>query len=153
MNIAWLAISALVIQFFSLSPYNNSSEAFPSFNGKWEGTLTQQEGGYKRNYDFHLEIKMEGNKIIGRSHVEVDQVFAEMKIKGRILNNRTFEFSEVQVMDMQKRNGMDWCFKHCVLRLEKIGSSWRLTGKWSGFSSYGPCTPGQIFLRKRRPKA
>jgi hypothetical protein len=152
MNFAWL-FCALVFQFFTTEPPSDIETIYPSLNGKWKGVLTQQEGGYKKQYEFYVEIKLDGDRVIGRSQVEVDELFAKMKIKGRILNAQSLEFSEIQILDMEKEPGMNWCFKHCILELERIGDSWRLKGEWSGFSEYGSCTPGQIFLRKLRPRA
>jgi hypothetical protein len=152
MNVACL-LCALIFQFYTADPLSTTEDFYPALTGKWKGVLTQQEGGYKKNYEFYVEIQLDGDQIIGRSQVEIDELFAQMKIKGRLLTAKSLEFSEIQILDMEKQPGMDWCFKHCILQLERIGDSWRLKGEWSGFSEYGSCTPGQIFLRKLRPRA
>ncbi len=150
MNVIW---SLLIFLAMTATKSSLAVETYPSLEGKWQGTLTQEEGGYQKNYHFTLEIHQNGRLINGRSQVSINQLFAEMKIKGQLIKPGVFEFSEIQILNMAKEAGMDWCYKHGFMRLERIGDHWRLAGEWSGFSEFGACVPGKIFLRKQRPKA
>ena len=71
------------------------------FSGTWEGELTQGDGGYAPVYKFKLHIEQEGLKITGRTFVEVGEIYAEWKFKGRLIGNKAIHWEETELMEVR----------------------------------------------------
>ena len=121
------------------------------FDGKWTGYLTQESGGFRPKYYFELQLEQKGNKVTGISFSSVEDIYAEMALTG-IINGDELTLKEDKIVRYTRLEDMAWCFKRCVLKLNKKGGTWRLEGSWSGNSPFGPCIPGKVFLIKTVPK-
>ena len=120
-------------------------------SGNWIGTITQNEGGYRSKYKFELFLFQDGSEITGRSYVYVDDIYAEMILRGRIIGN-TLSFQETEIIQFKELQGMEWCIKSCLLQLSRLGKKMKLEGKWEGTTSFGTCIPGNVFLQKIEPR-
>ncbi|MEL7122144.1 MAG: hypothetical protein AAFO07_22035 [Bacteroidota bacterium] len=135
----------LLVSVFSMS---TEDENVPILNGEWVGTLTQDKGGFREKYEFKITLKQEGRKVSGISTVKVDNLHATMQLTGEWTKDGQLVFSELQKKDQLRGMHMDWCFKHVILDHKKSVRGYRLIGEWSGYSEYGACVPGKIFLRR-----
>jgi hypothetical protein len=122
-----------------------------NISGNWIGTITQKEGGYRSKYKFELYLKQSGSELSGRSYVYVDNIYAEMILKGRIVGDQVTLY-ESEIIEFKEFEGMEWCIKNCKLKLVKSGKNWKLEGGWEGFTSFGACIPGSVFLQKIVPR-
>lgn len=120
--------------------------------GSWKGILTQNEGGFRSKYQFELYLKLDGEKIIGRSYVYIDEIFAEMDLEGIFLDDHTIWFQETKLGYNKILPGMQWCIKNGKLALKKAGASWKLEGNWEGQTPLNNCIPGKIFLQRVVPR-
>lgn len=121
------------------------------FEGYWTGYLTQDKGGFRPKYYFELNLEQRGNAITGASYSSIENIYAEMQLKGTV-NGAELILSEEKILRYTRLEDMAWCFKRCELKLSKKGGVWRLEGIWSGNSPFGPCIPGKVFLVKTVPK-
>lgn len=128
-------------------------QAQTDLSGQWKGTITQDPGGYKTEYEFELYIKQEGRAISGRSFVYVDSIFAEMKLEGELHSNVFLRFEEVEVVDYKAFEGMEWCVKKGQLLLKKQENLLILEGFWQGNTSFSSCIPGKVYLERKKPRA
>lgn len=124
-----------------------------TFLGNWKGVITQDEGGYRSEYDFELYLKKEDKLITGRSYVYVDDIYAEMALSGFTLSDKIFHFTESKVVRSRKLPQLEWCLKGAALKLYRTGDGWELRGRWQGTSAGGNCIPGEIILKKVVPRA
>jgi hypothetical protein len=123
-------------------------------SGKWSGTITQNEGGYRSSYEFEMFIQQDGNKISGRTFVYVDDIHAEMKFSGEIHSGIYVRFQESEMVDFKKFEGMEWCIKKGQLILKKSGGGpWELEGFWQGNTTFSNCIPGKVHLTQVTPRA
>ena len=125
--------------------------AQPDVSGNWVGIITQKEGGYRSKYKFELFLFQNGDEISGRSYVYVDDIYAEMILKGKIEED-LLTFYETKIIEFKEFEGMEWCIKNGKLRLLKSGNNWKLEGLWEGVTSFGACIPGKVFLQKIVPR-
>lgn len=142
--------------FFSLLLFWTSADllqADSKLAGHWVGYITQDEGGYRSKYDFELYLSQDGRKIEGRSYVYVDNVFAEMKLTGRLKAGIYVELNEEDFVDFRKFEGMEWCLKGFQLVFRQKGEEWILEGYWQGTTSFSDCIPGKVYLTKEIPRA
>ncbi len=124
-----------------------------NLNGSWVGTITQDEGGYRSDYEFEMYLKQEGDKITGRSYVYVDNIYAEMELVGELHSGFFFRFQEVKMLDFEKFEGMEWCIKKGQLLIKLDKDEWIMDGYWQGNTSFSDCIPGRVKLRRVKPRA
>lgn len=122
------------------------------FLGNWKGVITQDDGGYRSEYDFELYLKKEDKLITGRSYVYVDEIYAEMALSGFTLSDEIFHFTESKVVRSRKLPELEWCLKGAALKLYRTSEGWELRGRWQGTSTGGNCIPGEIILKKVVPR-
>jgi len=125
-----------------------SSQAQADFNGLWKGIITQNEGGHKSEYPFELYLHQTGNKVVGRSYVFDDGIYAEMNLKGMIYNGKYLRFQEIEIVDFTVSENMEWCIKSGNLVVQYKNKTAYLTGTWKGSTSFSECIPGRIELKK-----
>lgn len=142
-----LILTFCFILTFSLLP------AQSNLDGLWRGTITQNEGGYRSEYDLEIWIYQKGDSIIGNSFVFVDSIYAEMTIRGTIESELYIDIHDKEIIAHEELSGMEWCIKTYQLLLKQIGSTLRLEGHWQGRTSFSNCIPGKVFLRKVTPRA
>lgn len=123
------------------------------FTGQWLGSITQNDGGYRPTYSFELYLKQKGDQVTGRSYVYFDNYFAEMQLKGKVINKKELVFYETKIVHFEEPDGMVWCMKKGQLRLRAVKKGFRLEGPWQGETIFGPCVPGLILLTKVVPRA
>ncbi|MFN7116399.1 MAG: hypothetical protein ACK4TA_06330 [Saprospiraceae bacterium] len=124
----------------------------PTVNGFWRGKITQDKGGIRPEYGMEMYLTQKGTKVTGRSFVYFDKVYAEMALEGEFKDGKTLVFKETKITAYKRLDGMEWCLKGAVLSLVKSGNAWRLEGPWTGNTSFGPCIPGKILLKKSIPR-
>lgn len=129
------------------------SQKSVDISGTWRGVITQEQGGYRPEYGMELHIKQTGDKVIGRTFVYFDKVYAEMEFEGVLIAGKILQLKETKILAAKKVDGMEWCIKQAVLTLNKTKDPWRLEGAWQGSTVFGPCIPGKIILRKAIPRA
>ncbi len=125
-------------------------------NGLWEGTLSQDEGGYAPLYKFSLYLEVRENYVNGRSFVSVlsGDINNEMEVMALWRKGDILFFRENRVLKSNKPDLLEWCYKSGELRLIRtLDGEWRLEGPWWGESLVGTCVPGFIRLKKAVPKA
>lgn len=123
-----------------------------NIGGCWRGKITQNQGGIRPEYMMELYLAQKGTKVIGRSFVYFDKVYAEMQLEGEFKDG-VLVFKESKLLAYKKLEGMEWCMKGAILNLIKSGNPWKLEGAWTGNTSFGPCIPGKIYLKKSIPRA
>lgn len=99
-----------------------------------------------------LYLTQKGVQITGRSFVYFDHVYAEMQLEGEFKDG-ILVFRESKLLAYKKLEKMEWCLKGAILTLIKSGNPWKLEGAWTGNTSFGPCIPGKIYLKKAIPRA
>ncbi len=149
MNLRTLLLS--IVLFFGVTTNAFSQE---KWEGAWEGTLTQDEGGLWSTYFMELYLKKVDGKVVGRSDVRVDNIYIVMDIDGESFNEMFITLKDDQIIKDKKSKivAFDWCFKKYQLILKKDGDV--LEGFWEGVTKNGvTCVPGKIFLRRKTPRA
>ena len=134
-----------------LLAFNLSAQV--NISGAWVGTITQEEGGVAPAFDFELFFVQKGKKLTGRSYVYFDGKYAVMDIVGTFLDDQTLIFNETKMIDFHELENMSWCIKGGRLKVLSGTQTWRLEGNWQGYTDFGPCVPGRIFLQKEVPRA
>lgn len=119
--------------------------------GTWEGTITQNRGGYRANYDLEFIFRVEGDSIRGTCYISVEDIFVEMEIKGELLNDMFLKIQDVRILDSKIRSNMEWCMKEYQLIFKKKEE--KIDGFWQGNTSFGPCIPGKVHLKRYTGKA
>ncbi len=145
-----MKMKSLLLLFFILPAW---VQAQYDFTGTWEGTLTQDTGGYAPEYQFKLFLKQEGTSITGRSYVKLGKIFAEMKLKGQLIGNKAIHWEETKIIDHWKYENMEWCYKQANLFIVSEGKEVKLEGPWSGHTGVSECIPGKIMLKRVSPRA
>jgi len=121
--------------------------------GLWKGTITQNKGGYRSEYTLELVLIQKGDSIQGRSYVFVDEIYAEMDIKGDFHSGVYLQIKDTEILNHEELEGMEWCIKSYQLLLKKNGGDWSLEGHWQGNTSFSSCIPGRILLKRAIPRA
>jgi len=124
-----------------------------NISGTWKGIITQNEGGYRSNYDMELVLKQDGNKVTGRSTVRVDDIYAIMDLEGEIISDGYFRFQERQIIEAKTAESLEWCIKRGQLLLKFEEDEVKLEGFWQGMTSFSACIPGKIFLKRSVSRA
>lgn len=140
----------LITLFFLL--WNVCVHGQTDISGSWKGVVTQDEGSYRTEYEFEIYIYQKGNLITGRSYIQVEDLFCEMKIVGSFNDGLTLKMTEVEMVNSTEQEGMSWCFKTIDLLLIKQESIWKLEGRWKGESAEKSCIPGDMLLKKVVPR-
>ena len=122
-------------------------------NGYWKGKITHENGGYIPEYSFELFIIQKGDSITGRSYVYVDNIYAEMNIKGDVHNGIYLELIDEKILNHEELSEMEWCIKRYQLKLIQRDSNVHLEGHWQGKTSFSTCVPGRVYLQKKVPRA
>jgi hypothetical protein len=127
--------------------------AQPNVSGLWKGAITQNQGGYRPNYDFEIFLNQKGNKVSGRSYVFVDNIYAVVELAGEFTGANTLRIKETRIVDSKKTDGLEWCIKIYDLTFSKAGGGVKLSGPWTGQTPSGPCIPGTVTLTRKIARA
>ena len=142
-------IFTFLILFFLM--FNLSAQ--DTFEGKWMGVITQNEGAYRTEYKYELYLQQKGQELIGRSFVYIDDIFAEIKVIGKLVDKDRIQFTETAIIADKKNSGMEWCIKEGELQINMTTAGIILQGTWRGSTSFSQCIPGKISLQKVTPRA
>lgn len=148
----YIVITALSL-FLFLGAEAQSKAGKSNIGGHWKGTITQDEGGYRTDYEFELYLTQSGNKITGRSYVYLDDIYAIIELKGTIKSGLIVMLEETVILDHRKTDDMEWCMKKAQLLLKYENNELLLDGYWQGTSVLGDCIPGKIHLKRSVPRA
>ncbi|MBX2929837.1 MAG: hypothetical protein KF852_18530 [Saprospiraceae bacterium] len=140
-----------ILLVFALSAIGVAAQ--PNVSGLWKGSITQNQGGYRPNYDFEIYLNQKGNKISGRSYVFVDKIYAVVELSGEFTGANTIRIRESRIVDSKKTDGLEWCIKTYDLTFSKASGVVKLSGPWTGQTPSGPCIPGTVILTRKFARA
>lgn len=120
-----------------------------TFEGKWEGTLSQNPGGIYSDYKYELELKVSKNYVSGVSRVSADGVSCRMKLKGQIIGN-VLVIEEFEYLDPAEIPSLkaEWCTKIGKLQMTVRKGVATLTGPMTAKASFGDCPPAVAKLSR-----
>lgn len=143
--------SSVLLVFFLFLTLGLAGQTIP-LSGMWQGNLTQNEGGYRSDYDFEVYFKAGTNELSGRTYVRTPGIYGEMSFTGQRFG-AVYHLKELELVYSRKPGELAWCYKTMQLRLVKRGNDWYLEGPWQGVSEFGACIPGWIVLKRVVPQA
>ncbi len=145
MNLRFLFSAIMVFTSFYLY-----AQEEVSWTGRWEGVLTQNEGGFVPEYKMILLLSQEGGQITGYAEVWYGKdVYVKTEVTGTILNNFFIELQDGHTLNKKDLKDQVYCKKTYQLVPGKKGNKSRLTGKWQGKTDIGKCIPGSIKLERK----
>jgi hypothetical protein len=118
-----------------------------SLSGLWTGELLQNEGGIADRFGFTMHLRQNGIFMTGTAHVQLGEIWAEMKLSGFQLANGSWQLTETEIIRSQKPDDLSWCMKRYELRVGYTAKGMTLHGPWWGSSKFGPCVPGSVRLK------
>lgn len=124
-----------------------------SLSGVWTGELLQNEGGIADRFEFTMQLWQNGIFLHGTAHVQLGEIWAEMKLSGFQLANGSWKLTETEILRAQKPDDLSWCMKLYELRIGYTAEGMKLHGPWWGNSKFGPCVPGSVRLRMKKKSA
>ena len=124
-----------------------------SLSGVWTGELLQNEGGIADRFEFTMQLWQNGIFLYGTAHVQLGEIWAEMKLSGFQLANGSWKLTETEILRAQKPDDLSWCMKLYELRIGYTTEGMTLHGPWWGNSKFGPCVPGSVRLRMKKKSA
>ncbi|NJB85173.1 hypothetical protein GGR26_000918 [Lewinella marina] len=140
----------LLFPAFLLLPLLVVAQWRPDISGSWSGLLLQNEGGFSDRFELYMNLEQIGLSVRGTAYVRLGELHAEMKVSGFQTLDGSWRISELEILRNNKAGlTVAWCMKEYDLRADYRQGELVLTGPWWGNSSYGPCVPGSITLRKR----
>ena len=142
----WMIILGLLLSTATLFAQN---KVF----GAWEGVITQNEGGYRSEYILNCSFIQDGEDVIGRTFIFVDDIFVEMEVKGKLYSDVLLNIEDIKIIDSDQHEGMEWCLKKYQLVLKKTGNRIELEGHWQGHTTFSDCIPGKVKLVQKLPRA
>ena len=128
--------------------FHSTTPAQPVVSGYWIGEITQEEGGYRSNYDLEMHLTEVDGTVKGRSYVKVDDIYAEMQVAGNFANGVVLTIKDTEINENRIKPGMEWCLKSYILLLKKKDNEWILEGHWHGKTTFSTCTPGKVILKR-----
>lgn len=147
-----LVRSAVILLITGFMAGQNLAQIPPaSIEGQWIGKLTQDQGGYRDEYEFELYIIDNTGNYSGRTYVHAPNVLGVLYFEGQ-KRGKVFYLTEKELIHSRKPNDLSWCFKTMQLRLVQREGEWFLEGPWRGISDYGTCIPGWLSLQQKPPR-
>lgn len=120
-------------------------------SGRWEGTLTQEEGGVFPDYKMVL-VLYPAEKGIYRGYSEVwrgDYIYVKTEVEGALIQDFFMQMEDKLVIQSKEVEGQIYCTKNYQLIFKKRSKKMILQGKWQGNTHNGPCVPGEVKLEKK----
>jgi hypothetical protein len=143
----------LLLPILLMGYFGVSLAAQSSFTGLWKGLITQEEGGYRPQYQFELYLNQRGSRISGRSYAYVDKIYVVLELQGELLSPNKIRITEIRIIDSRRVQGLGWCLKTYELSISRQGSKLQLKGPWVGIADGAPCIPGMIILTYKAARA
>lgn len=123
-------------------------------SGRWEGVLTQEEGGVLPEYKMVLILRRNGNDYEGYSEVWYgEKIYVKSEVKGVLTRGFFLELRDTEILQKRDVEGQSYCHKVYQLTYRSSENRHFLTGKWQGVSEYGKCVPGDIRLEWKSARA
>ncbi len=120
--------------------------------GKWTGKIKQQAGGIAEEYIYEISLKLNGNNISGTGVIKTGSMYGYFELSGK-LNGNSVQLEDLRITNENIRDRAAWCIKKMKLRFLFKDGHYVLEGPWSGYSSMGNCSPGNIYLKKEAIRA
>lgn len=115
--------------------------------GKWTGKIVQQKGGIAESYYYEIELSLTHNKIKGKGFIKTESMYGHFEISGS-LNGSAVQLEDVRITNENIREQAAWCIKKMRLNLIFKNGVYCLEGPWSGYTQWGDCSPGKIYLKR-----
>lgn len=128
-----------------------SQELGLDLSGRWEGTLTQEEGGVFPDYKMVL-VLYPAEKGIYRGYSEVwrgEYIYVKTEVEGSLIQDFFMQMEDKLVIQSKEVEGQIYCSKNYQLIFKKRSKKMILQGKWQGTTHNGPCVPGEVKLQKK----
>ena len=119
------------------------------WEGQWKGIITQTLGPSIRYFDMELSVapKQKGaEKYEISGHYSDGPYHAYIVGHGTIINSKTFQVTETEIVRADTIPGMAWCLKDFQLTRSMEKGDLHLRGDWRGETYFGACPPGKIDL-------
>ncbi|MGA1583745.1 MAG: hypothetical protein ACO4CH_10880 [Saprospiraceae bacterium] len=123
----------------------------PLFTGKWRGVITQDEGGYRKQYDIEIHFSVNGTRVVGESYISTDDIFVRMNVEGKVTNDMFIVLEDTRIVEHKIKPDMQWCMKRYQLIFKAEED--KIDGFWEGDTLFGRCVPGKVHLQRFVPKA
>lgn len=127
----------------------NEKESFNSIDisGRWEGRLTQAEGGKHPEYKMAMVVRQNKNKLDGFVEVWVgEDVYVKHLVKGTITKGFFVELADIRQIQDKPLEAYSYCLKNYQLVYSRDDRNEYLNGRWQGAIAGNKCIPGQVFL-------
>jgi len=124
-----------------------------NLTGVWEGTLTQEKGGYKSSYPITISLNDDGKEIKGTFSTVTNELSAKIEINGSWINKKHLQLQDGKVIHHKEPKGVEWCTKIYKLQWAKLGDTSTLIGTWSGTINGDSCIPGKLTVKRQKTRA
>jgi hypothetical protein len=113
--------------------------------GKWIGASLQPKTSGNTQFDFSMDLTINGSTVTGTSHINVlnlPQYYADFTVTGTATAT-TVDITETKITAQVPPNtGGSWCLIHATLTLSTDGTT--LSGPWTASG----CAPGTLSLTR-----
>lgn len=113
--------------------------------GKWTGASLQPKTSGNTEFDFSMDLTINGSTVTGTSHINVlnlPQYYADFTVTGTATAT-TVDITETRITAQVPPNtGGSWCLIHATLTLSSDGRT--LAGPWTASG----CAPGTLSLTR-----
>lgn len=121
-----------------------------AWTGRWEGVLTQKEGGFVPEYRMVMVLSVSGNQVSGFSEVWYGEtIYVKSEVRGKLTRGFFLDLKDGHVLNRKEIEDFDYCRKSFQLVLKRKGEGFILTGRWQGQTDQGPCVPGTVSLERK----
>lgn len=122
--------------------------------GRWEGVLTQQEGGVLPEYRMVLMLRQQGDKVDGYAEVWFgEEIYVKHLVSGTLTRGFFLELEDGDIIQSKALKDKAYCRKTYQLALSRSKGRVLLKGRWQGKTEFGPCVPGKIQLERKGDRA
>lgn len=127
-----------------------AAQTITPWTGRWEGVLTQDEGGVVPEYKMILVLSEVNDGLTGYAEVWYgDNIYIKTAVTGTILNNFFIQLEDGHILNKKELKDQEYCQKTYQL-VPGNGGKWdQLSGKWQGTTAFGKCVPGSVRLVRK----
>ena len=123
----------------------DSTSPTTGFAGKWIGKSLQPKTSGNTEFDFSMDLAINGPAVTGTSHINVlnlPQYYADFTVTGTA-TGIAVDITETRITAQVPPNtGGSWCLIHATLTLSADGRT--LSGPWTASG----CAPGTLSLTR-----
>ena len=126
---------------------SDSTSPATGVSGKWTGQLLQPKPSGNTQFDFSMNVTVNGTTVSGTAHINVlnmPQYYADFTISGTSTSS-TLDFTETAITAQVPpgNTGGSWCLIHGTLTLAGDGKT--MAGPWTSPTG---CAPGTLSLTR-----